>query len=204
MLAGARRLQAAARAQTWDRQPGRMFMGSTVALVGYGGIGRCLLPMLEPFHCRVLAVTDSGPVDGVERTVSRSDYRDVLPEADYVVLLAALTPQTQGMIGAAELDLMRDDAWLINVGRGGLIDTDALVDALRGGRIGGAALDVTDPEPLPDGHPLWTEPNALITPHVANPKDAHDAALAQRVTDNVRRFVNGEPLLGVIDPEAGF
>ena len=204
MLAGARRLQVAARASTWDPQPGRLFMGSTVALVGFGGIGRCLLPLLAPFGCRVLAVTDSGPVDGAERTVARADYREVLPEADYVVLLAALTPETRGLIGAAELDLMRDGAWLVNVGRGGLVDTSALVEALRDGRIGGAGLDVTDPEPLPDGHPLWTEPNALITPHVANPPEAHDAALAQRVTDNVRRFVAGERLVGVIDPEAGF
>jgi len=204
MLAGARRLQVAARATHWDRQPGRMFSGSTVALVGYGGIGRCLLPMLAPFGCRVLAVTDSGPVEGADSTVARAAYRDVLPEADHVVLLAALTPQTRGMIGAAELDLMRDDAWLVNVGRGGLVVTDDLVTALREGRVGGAALDVTDPEPLPDGHPLWSEPNALITPHVANPQEAHDAALAQRVSENVRRFAAGERLLGVIDPEAGF
>lgn len=204
MLAGARRLQVAARAQRWDRHPGRMFAGSTVALVGYGGIGRCLLPMLAPFRCRVLAVTDSGPVEGADQTVARAAYREVLPEADYVVLLAALTPQTQGMIGAAELELMRDDAWLVNVGRGGLVVTDDLVAALRDGRIGGAALDVTDPEPLPDGHPLWTESNALITPHVANPQEAHDASLAQHVTENVRRFVAGDPLLGVIDPEDGF
>jgi phosphoglycerate dehydrogenase-like enzyme len=204
MLAGARRLQVAARAQHWDPQPGRMFAGSTVALVGYGGIGRCLSPLLAPFGCRVLAVTDSGPVAGAERTVPRAAYRDVLAEADHVVLLAALTPQTRGMIGAAELDLMRDDAWLTNVGRGGLVVTDDLVVALRDGRIGGAALDVTDPEPLPDGHPLWSEPNALITPHVANPPEAHDAALAERVRENVRRFAGGERLLGVIDPQAGF
>ncbi len=204
MLAGARRLQVAARARTWDARPGRLFAGSTVALVGYGGIGRCLSPLLEPFGCRVLAVTDSGPVAGAAQTVARAAYREVLPEADYVVLLAALTPQTRGMIGAVELDLMRDDAWLINVGRGGLVVTDDLVAALQDGRIGGAALDVTDPEPLPDGHPLWSEPNALITPHVANPPEAHDAALAERVTENVRRFASGQPLVGVIDPAAGF
>jgi len=204
LLAGARRLQVAARAQTWDRQPGRVVAGSTVALVGFGGIGRCLLPMIKPLGVRVLAVTDSDPVEGVDRTVPRDAYRDVLPEADHVVLLAALTPQTRGMIGAAELDAMRDDAWLINVGRGGLVDTDALVEALREERIGGAALDVTDPEPLPDGHPLWTLPNALITPHVANPQEAHDAALAERVRENVRRFAAGETLLGVIDPVQGF
>ena len=204
MLAGAKELPVAARATRWERHPGRMFAGSTVALVGYGGIGRCLLPMLAPFGCRVLAVTDSGPVDGADVTVTRADYRETLPEADFVVLLAALTSQTRRMLGATELDAMRDDAWLVNVGRGGLVDTDALVTALREDRIGGAALDVTEPEPLPDGHPLWSLPNALITPHVANPPEAHDAALVERVQENVRRFVAGEPLLGVIDPEAGF
>ncbi len=204
MLAGARQLQVAARAESWAPTPGRMFTGATVALVGYGGIGRCLAPLLAPFGCRILAVTDSGPVEGAERTVGRADYRDVLAEADYVVLSAALTPATRGMIGAEELGLMRADAWLVNVGRGGLVDTDALVEALREGRIGGAALDVTDPEPLPAGHPLWRLPNALITPHVANPPAAHDAALAAHVRENVRRLAAGEPLLAVIDPAAGF
>lgn len=204
MLAGARQLQVAARARHWERHPGRVLAGSTVALVGYGGIGRCLSALLDPFDCRVLAVTDSGPVSGADRTVGRDAYREVLPDADHVVLLAALTPRTRGMIGGAELDLMRDDAWLVNVGRGGLVVTDDLVAALRAGRIGGAALDVTDPEPLPDGHPLWSLPNVLITPHTANPPEAHDASLVQRVTENVRRFVAGDALLGVIDPVAGF
>lgn len=204
MLLAARGLHRAARAQHWDPIPGRVFAGSTVALVGFGGIGRCLQPLLAAFDCRILAVTDSGPVPGAARTAPRAAYREVLSDADYVVLLAALTPQTRGMIGAAELAAMRDDAWVVNVGRGGLVVTDDLVEALRAERIGGAALDVTDPEPLPDGHPLWTLPNALITPHVANPPEAHDAALAQRVTDNTRRLAHGEPLLAVIDPAKGF
>ena len=204
MLLAARGLHRAARARNWDPVPGRVFAGATVALVGFGGIGRCLLPLLAAFDCRVLAVTNSGPVAGAERTVPRTAYREVLPESDYVVLLAALTPQSRGMVGSPELATMRDDAWLINVGRGGLVMTDDLVEALRAEQIGGAALDVTDPEPLPDGHPLWTLPNAVITPHVANPPAAHDAALAERVTENTRRLARGEPLLAVIDPIDGF
>ncbi len=99
---------------------------------------------------------------------------------------------------------MREDAWLVNVARGSLVDTDALVDALRNGTIAGAALDVTDPEPLPDGHPLWELPNALITPHVATPADTERALFAERVRENVRRLAAGEPLEAVIDAEGGY
>ena len=208
MLAGARGLHERARARTWDQQRARRFgrtlAGSTVALLGAGGIGAELVRLLEPFGCAVLAVSDSGPFAGAARTVSRADYREVLPEADFVVVMAPSTPATRGMVGERELALMKDDAWLVNVARGPLVDTDALVAALRNSVIGGAALDVVDPEPLPDGHPLWSEPRALITPHSANPLDAYWPALAARVKDNVRRFVAGERLVGVIDPAKGF
>jgi D-3-phosphoglycerate dehydrogenase len=99
---------------------------------------------------------------------------------------------------------MPSHAWIVNVARGSLIDTEALVAALQAGQIGGAALDVTDPEPLPDGHPLWTAPNTIITPHVANPQGAMMRHLAERVRENVRRFAAGEDLLAPIDPEAGY
>ena len=99
---------------------------------------------------------------------------------------------------------MREDAWLVNVSRGSLVDTDALVAALAEGSIGGAALDVTDPEPLPDGHPLWSEPRALITPHVANPDVTLRRDLAELVGEQVRRLSAGEPLLSPFDPDAGY
>ena len=99
---------------------------------------------------------------------------------------------------------MREDAWLINVARGSLVDTDALVEALRSGSIAGAALDVTDPEPLPDGHPLWELPNVLITPHVATPPETERMAFAARVRENVRRLAAGEELEGLIDPDGGY
>jgi D-3-phosphoglycerate dehydrogenase len=99
---------------------------------------------------------------------------------------------------------MREDAWLVNVARGSLVDTDALVEALRSGAIAGAALDVTDPEPLPDGHPLWELDNVLITPHVATPPEAERRHFAARVKENVRRLAAGEELEGLIDPDGGY
>jgi D-3-phosphoglycerate dehydrogenase len=200
MLAGARRLADCARAQTWTDPPARPLDGSTVAIIGAGGIGRALMRLLEPFDIEVLAVTRRGR-DG---TLPADRLPEVLSAADHVVIAAPATPDTRHIIGAAELDAMRDDAWLVNVARGSLVDTDALVAALAVGGIRGAALDVTDPEPLPDGHPLWSEPRALITPHIANPDTTLRRYLARHVEENVRRFARGQELLAVIDPEAGY
>ncbi|MFC4120316.1 D-isomer specific 2-hydroxyacid dehydrogenase family protein [Nonomuraea zeae] len=204
MLAAARGLHRLARATEWGPNRSRELAGSTVAIVGCGGIGRALIRMLEPFGCTIVAVTDSGAAPGATTVLPRARYRDALPEADYVVIAAPATPETRGMFGAKELGLMRTDAWLVNVARGGLVVTGDLVEALRAGRIGGAALDVTDPEPLPAGHPLWQMDNVLITPHSANPRPAYWRGLAERVTANVRRFEEGAPLEGVISSTQGF
>jgi D-2-hydroxyacid dehydrogenase (NADP+) len=200
MLAGARRLADCARAQTWTKPAARPLDGSTVAIVGAGGIGRALIALLEPLDVEVLAVTRRGR-DG---TLPADRLPEVLPAAHHVVIAAPATPDTRHVIGAAELEAMRDDAWLVNVARGSLVDTDALVATLAAGTIGGAALDVTDPEPLPDGHPLWSEPRALITPHIANPDATLRHYLARHVEENVRRFAAGEELRAVIDPDAGY
>ena len=200
MLAGARRLGTFARATSWSRPPLVPLEGSTVAIVGAGGIGRALIELLEPFRVEVLAVTRRGR-DG---TLPAERLGEVWPRADHVVIAAPATGATRHLVGAAELEAMRDDAWLVNVARGSLVDTDALVAALAAGAIGGAALDVTDPEPLPDGHPLWTEPRALITPHVANPDATLRRYLAELVEENVRRFAAGDELVSLIDAEAGY
>ena len=200
MLAGARRLPDCARADTWTKPPARPLDGSTVAIVGAGGIGRALIALLEPLDVEVLAVSRRGR-DG---TLPASRLPEVLPVAHHVVIAAPATADTRHIIGAAELDAMRDDAWLVNVARGALVDTDALVAALASGSIAGAALDVTEPEPLPDGHPLWSEPRALITPHIANPDATLRRYLARHVQENVARFANGEPLLSQINLEAGY
>ncbi|MCF6473914.1 hydroxyacid dehydrogenase [Nonomuraea sp. MG754425] len=167
----------------------------TAATGSYGG------PVAEHALALMLAAARELPRAAV---LPRARYRDALPEADYVVVAAPATPGTRGMFGAYEFGLMKPDAWLVNVARGGLVVTGDLVEALRAGRIGGAALDVTDPEPLPDGHPLWSLENVLITPHSANPRPAYWRGLAERVTANVRRFADGEPLEGVVSPARGF
>ena len=200
MLAGARRLADCARAQRWTDPPVVPLHRSTVAVVGAGGIGRALIALLEPFEVEILAVTRRGGGD----TLPADRLGEVLPAAHHVVIAAPATSATRHLIGAAELGAMRDDAWLVNVARGSLVDTDALVAALAAGTIAGAALDVTDPEPLPDGHPLWSEPRALITPHSANPDASLLRYLAEHVRENVTRFAAGEPLMSAIDLDAGY
>ncbi len=121
-----------------------------------------------------------------------------------MVLALALTPDTVGVIGAPELKAMDSDAWLVNVARGRHVDTDALVRALDEGWIAGAALDVTDPEPLRNGHPLWSRANVIITPHTANTQEMARPLLSARITENVRRFISGDPLIGSVDGALGY
>jgi D-3-phosphoglycerate dehydrogenase len=205
-LAGARRLDEYARAVAWNPVGSeRMLKSSTVLLVGTGGIGQTLARMLEPLGPRILAVNRSGtPMEAAERTVTQGDLHEVLGEVDFVALAPALTPATKGMIDRAALAAMKESAWVVNVGRGPLIVTDDLVEALERGEIGGAGLDVTDPEPLPAGHPLWKLPNVIITPHVANTWDMALPELRALVRRNVERFARGEPLEGLVDPAAGY
>ena len=204
-LAGLRCLHTFARATSWPPQIGRNLIGANVVVFGGGGITSELVRLLEPFRCHVTVVRrSSDPFPGAAATVSLDDRLDVLPTADVVVLALALTAETAGVIGAAELVAMADHAWLVNVARGGHVDTDALVEALAAESIGGAALDVTDPEPLPDDHPLFNEPRALISPHVGNTPEMGIPLLAAHITENVRRFGNGEALLGIVDPRVGY
>jgi phosphoglycerate dehydrogenase-like enzyme len=133
-----------------------------------------------------------------------SDLQAQVSRSDWVVLAAPLTPSTTHLINREMLAAMPRQAWLVNVARGPLVDTDALVEALREGRIAGAALDVTDPEPLPDGHPLWSLENAIITPHAANTWDMALPELAARVERNVLAFAGGTPLEGVVDIKLGY
>jgi phosphoglycerate dehydrogenase-like enzyme len=133
-----------------------------------------------------------------------SALHEVLPGSLVVVLALALTPETTRIIGAPELALMDESAWLVNVARGRHVDTEALVAALGAQSIAGAALDVTDPEPLPDGHPLWDLPNCIITPHTADTIDMVMPLLAERIRTNVARFAAGEALVGLVDPDAGY
>jgi phosphoglycerate dehydrogenase-like enzyme len=205
VLAAARRLGEAARRSSWAPLGGERLAGRTVGIVGAGGIGREVIARLAPFRVRTLALTRSGrSVPGADRSLGPAGLNELLEESDFVVLLAPLTPETRGMIAARELRLIGPAGWLVNVARGALVDTRALVAALEERRIAGACLDVTDPEPLPDGHPLWTFDNVLITPHVANPPDVRFEPLAERVEENVRRFREGRDLVGVVDLDRAY
>ena len=207
-LAGLRHLHTAIPAATWPAQEGKNLLGANVVVVGAGGITESLLRLLEPWgtQVRVIRRTDA-PMPGAARTVAQSDVaavHELLADADVVVLAAAFTAETANMVDAAFLEAMHSDAWLINVARGGLVDHDALLAALQSGSIGGAALDVTAPEPLPDGHPLWAEPRCIITPHVANTPEMGLPLIANRVRQNVERWIAGDELIGLVDVEAGY
>ena len=181
-----------ARAHDWTAPQGRNLLGARVTILGGGGITESLVRLLQPWDCHITVVRrTANHLDGVDDVLEADRYADALPGADLVVLALALTPETEGIIAADELSLMEDHAWLVNVARGRHVVTDDLVDALRDGVIGGAGLDVTDPEPLPHDHPLWTMPNCLITPHVGNTPAMARPLLAERIRLNVRRFADG-------------
>lgn len=204
-LAGLRQLPSRARARDWGPQAGRRLMGGRVTVVGGGGITEALLRLLAPFHVEATVVRRHvAPVTGATTVVGPDRLVDVLPGADLVVLALPLTPDTVGIIGARELALMEPHAWLINVARGKHVVTDDLVDALVARSIGGAALDVTEPEPLPADHPLWDLDNCLITPHTANTWQMAEPLFAQRVTENLNRYRRGVELLGRVSPELGY
>jgi phosphoglycerate dehydrogenase-like enzyme len=195
MLAFSRRLHEAARADTWQPATPTELSGSTVTIVGLGAIGRGIAKRLEPFGVTTIGVRrtpeSGGPTDEV---LGPDSLHDALARSQFVVLCCPLTDETRGLVGPEELGTLPPDAVLVNVARGEVIDTDALVEYLRRGWIGGAALDVTDPEPLPDDHPLWGLDDALITPHSAGSTPAYYERLADIVAENVGRLDSGASL----------
>jgi phosphoglycerate dehydrogenase-like enzyme len=204
-LAGMRGLGTYARAAGWSPPQGVNLLDGRVTILGGGGITESLVRLLRPFNCHITVVRRNvSDLEGVDEVLGSDRYADALPGADLVVVALALTPETEGIITAGELELMERHAWLVNVARGRHVVTDDLVAALEDGVIGGAGLDVTDPEPLPDGHPLWSLPNCIITPHVGNTPEMARPLLAERITANVRRFALGEELIGTVDVDAGY
>ena len=167
--------------------------GKTVLIVGYGSIGRATEERLKPFDVNVLRIGRRGR-DGVE-PAERLD--DLLPQADIVVLLVPLTEETRGFFDGKRLAAMKYGALLVNAARGPVVNTDALVEALRAGRIH-ATVDVTDPEPLPMGHPLWTAPNLLITPHIAGSSPGMMKRVMRLIGEQCRRYLAGEPLAHIV------
>jgi len=169
--------------------------GKTVLIVGYGSIGAAIEARLLPFGVKVLRVARSARRE--PEVFAVSELRRLLPEADVAVAIVPLTDETRGLIGAAEIGLMKPGALLVNAARGPVVVTDALVAALEEHRIR-AAVDVTDPEPLPVGHPLWTAPNCLITPHVGGSTPQFIYRAFRFGAEQVRRYIAGEPLENVV------
>jgi len=193
----------------WDRGPSSAMgalQGSTMLVVGLGGIGSEIAMRADAFNMRVIATarTQRPAPPYVDLLGTPPDLDELLPQADVVVLAVPLTDETRGMINRETIARMKDGAWVVNIARGAVVDTEALVEALDAGKIGGAFLDVTDPEPLPQGHTLWNRENVLITPHVAARAELSGERRLALMLDNMRRFGSGEPLLNVVDKEAGY
>jgi phosphoglycerate dehydrogenase-like enzyme len=204
-LAGLRLLRTRITARSWGESAGESLYDQPVTILGGGGITASLLQLLAPLRVTATVVRHHPePVPGAAHTLDTARLHEALASARVVFLALALTPSTERIIGPAQLAAMRPDAWLVNVARGRHVDTDALVAALSQGTIGGAGLDVTDPEPLPDGHPLWNLERCIITPHTADTIEMTDRMLALRIRENVARFAAGEQLVGRIDPAAGY
>ena len=180
--------------------------GRTMLVVGLGGIGTEIAQRAAGFGMRVIATRRSdapGPAY-VEKVGRNEDLMAMLPEADVVAIAVPLTPETSGMFGAEAFAAMKPGAILINIARGKVVDTEAMLEALRSGRLAGACLDVTDPEPLPAGHALWSMPTVLITPHVASDAELTNERSWALLRENLRRFAAGEPLYNVVDKKAGY
>jgi phosphoglycerate dehydrogenase-like enzyme len=196
------------RERTWQPLRGRELSELTIGIVGYGSIGEEVARLLAPFGCRILATRrhperGSGDAPGVE-LLGLDELRDVLRVSDIVVVAAPLTDETAGLIGAEQLAEMREDAWLINIARGRLVDELALRRALESGWIGGAVLDVFSEEPLPADSPLYRTPNVIITPHTSWSSDRVVERTVELFVDNLRRDRAGEPLRNLVDLEAGY
>lgn len=204
-LALLRHLPERARATGWGEGGGRSLHGSRVVVLGGGGIAREYIRLLRAWDVHVTAVRRRDePVPGADRTVTAERLDEVLPTADVVMLAAAATESTAGIIGARQLASMSQNAVLVNVGRGVLVDTAAVTAALGSGSVQGYATDVTDPEPLPESHPLWDEPRCLITPHTADTPQMCIPLLQGRIERNLAARTIGRPLEGLVDLEGGY
>jgi phosphoglycerate dehydrogenase-like enzyme len=195
------------REQTWERGFTSQLAGKTLGIVGLGEIGRAVARRARPFDMRIIA-TRRNPGDGrdpdCDEVYAHTDLGELLARSDYLFIAAPLTPETRHMLSAAEFAQMKPTAFVINVGRGEVIDQQALVRALESGQIAGAALDVTDPEPLPPGHALWSMPNVIITPHVAGAVEGYGHRAIRVFVANLQRYLAGEPLSHVVDPVLGY
>ncbi|ROR73306.1 D-2-hydroxyacid dehydrogenase [Bogoriella caseilytica] len=209
MLSMARHLPTLLRAQEdheWVRTTARDFAGSTVGVFGTGAIGREVAWRSRSLGAQVVGVSRSGvAVEGFEEVVTSAEVAGVLPRCDYVVLAMPLTTETRHMFGAEQFARMKSSAVIVNVGRGALLDDDALIEALESEQIAGAVLDAFVTEPLPADSPLWSTKNAVITPHTSFRSDGNTDRLCADFCENLDYYLKGEPLVGTMkEPTLGY
>jgi phosphoglycerate dehydrogenase-like enzyme len=196
------------RQQRWQPRPyvGIELNGRTAVILGMGGIGTQIAFRAWAHGMSIIGVDpeDIPFMPVIQRVVKPDQLDDVLPLADVVFMTAPHTPQSHKMMGAEQFRLMKKGAYFIAVSRGATYELDALVDAVQGGHLAGAGVDVTDPEPLPEGHPLWTCENVVITPHIAGRSDKDRARMVGTIKENIRRFVEGRQLVNIVDKSKGY
>ena len=192
----------------WEPHPyhGIELNGKTAVIIGLGGVGSQIAIRATAFGMSVIGVDpeDKPFLPFVSRVVKPDQLDEVLPQADVVFISAPDTPKSHKMMGSREFGLMKKNSYFIAVSRGGIYDMNGLVKALDEKRLSGAGVDVTDPEPLPKDHPLWQFENVVITPHIAGRSDRDEARMQGTIVENLRRFVEGKPLINVVDKQKGY
>jgi phosphoglycerate dehydrogenase-like enzyme len=205
-LALGRQLPVRVKATSWGKREAVSFYDSSILIIGAGGIAEELIEMLTPFRARISVCRNQSevPVAGSHEVFGLDQLGDKILEADLVVIACALTDQTRGLFDKELLSKMKSTAFLVNVARGPIIKTTDLLAALEAGLIAGAAVDVTDPEPLPNGHPMFGRDDLIVTPHTADTKEIVMRHFALRVEQNVRAFLGLGPWVGEVDPARGY
>ena len=196
------------RAKSWGKKHADSLFDAEVLLIGGGGISEQLAEFLIPFRSKVTVVRKRPEQPFAEsftgKVVGFDSLDDQLAKAQFVVLACALTEETRFLFNRERFSLMRSDSYLVNIARGEVVDQEALLEALSSGQIAGAATDVTYPEPLPEGHPMWSEPRLIITPHTADTLTQITSLLSERLRVNVSAWLAGGPLTGVVDKVLGY
>jgi phosphoglycerate dehydrogenase-like enzyme len=207
LVKGVPHLRRQQQARHWERYTTRQLAGQRALVVGLGGMGRQVVATFAALGVEVWGLGRDGgsyEIDNLTRVIDRAELDAALPGVDVLILCCPLTPQTEGLIGARQLALLPPHAILVNISRGQVVDQDALIDALTGGRLGGACLDVFTPEPLPADSPLWGMDNVLISPHSASTVATENERLVDLFLDNLGRLTAGQPLRNLYRPAMGY